>query len=190
MTPDTLQAYHFTGTHLRDGRPVPKVGEWLRHTGPVVPCQSGLHASLHPSDALMYAPGNHLHLVEVEGDIQHHGGDKLVARNRRILKSFDAEKLLREFARWNALQVIHLWKAPQVVRDYLETGDEKLREAAYAAAYTAAYDAAIYAAYAAARAAARAAADAASYAAARTTALAAARDKFKQMVDEAFDKLP
>jgi hypothetical protein len=33
--------YHFTSDKLRDGRPIPAIGEWLEHIGPIVPCQSG-----------------------------------------------------------------------------------------------------------------------------------------------------
>ena len=40
----------------------------------------------------------------------------------------------REFARWCALQVIHLWDCPEIVRLYLETGDESIRAAAWVAA--------------------------------------------------------
>jgi hypothetical protein len=35
-----------------------------------------------------------------------------------------------EFARWCALQVTHLWDAPDVVCEFLETGNEDLKEAA------------------------------------------------------------
>lgn len=152
-------AYHFTGDKLRDGRPIPPVGEWLVHEGPIEPCVSGLHASAHPSDALVYAPGPMLHKVEIEGDIREHGDptDKVVGRRRKIIASIDATELLRAFSRWCALQVIHLWHAPDVVRTYLETGDESLRTAATAAAYAA-------------------------------TAAAAHRDKFLEMVEEAFAK--
>jgi hypothetical protein len=59
--------------------------------------------------------------------------------------------MLREFARWCALQVIHLWDAPDVVRQYLETGDESLRAAARAATRAAARNAARNAACDAAR---------------------------------------
>jgi len=132
--------YHFTGDILRDGRPIPAVGEWLEHDGPVVPCKSGLHASEHPFDALTYAPGGMLHLVELDGDLASHGDpvDKWVGRRRRIIASIDATALLREFARWCALQVIDLWDAPAVVRDYLTTGEESLRADAEAAALSAA----------------------------------------------------
>ena len=145
-----IRAYHFVGSTLRDGRPVPPVGEWLVHDGPVVMCQSGLHASRHPFDALMYAPGRVLCLVDCD-EIDAEDVDKLVCRRRRIVARFDATGILRAFARRCALDVIHLWKAPQVVRDYLTTGDESLRDAAGNAAY--ATRAAAYAARAAAYAA-------------------------------------
>ena len=45
------------------------------------------------------------------------------------------KETLREFARWCALQVIDLWDAPDVVYEYLKTGDETLRDAARAAAW-------------------------------------------------------
>ena len=95
---------------------------------------------------------------------------------------------LPEFARWCALQVIHLWDAPPVVREFLETGKEELRDAARDTARAAASDAAsdaaraaMAAAWAARRAAMAAAMDAAWDAAraardaARDTAMAAAR---------------
>lgn len=42
---ETVKAWHFTNGKLRDGGPVPAVGETLIHEGPVVMCESGLHAS-------------------------------------------------------------------------------------------------------------------------------------------------
>lgn len=50
-------AWHFVGETLRDGRPVPPDGEWLTHDGVCVLCESGLHASRDPFDALYHAPG-------------------------------------------------------------------------------------------------------------------------------------
>ena len=155
----TVLAYHFTGDTLRDGWPIPKIGEWLVHSGPLVPCESGLHASAHPMDALSYAPGNMLHRVELGGEIVEHGGDKLLARRRRILATIDAEQLLLGFARWNAKQVLHLWNAPAVVKQWIETGDKSISApasaSASAAARSATWDAAWYAAWHAARDAAR-----------------------------------
>ena len=182
-----IRAYHFVGSTLRDGRPVPPVGEWLVHDGPVVMCQSGLHASRHPFDALMYAPGRVLCLVDCD-EIDAEDVDKLVCRCRRIVARFDATGILRAFARRCALDVIDLWDAPQVVRDYLTTGDESLRDAAGNAAY--ATRAAAYAARAASYAAGTAvyavadavyAAGAAVFAAG-DAARAAQRERFARLV--------
>lgn len=179
---DRKLAYHFVGDTLRDGRPVPAGDEWLEHEGKVKLCASGLHWSADPFDALQYAPGNTLCLVEYDGETKI-GDDKGVSARRRILKRIDAEPLLREFARWSALQVIELWDAPEVVRQYLTTGDESLRDAAR--------DAAVAAAVAASRGAARDAAWAAGVAArdaAGAAAVAAQRERFNSMVRAAFEE--
>ena len=163
-----MKAYHFTKETLRDGRPIPAIGKWLEHEGQILPCERGLHASMHPFDALQFAPGNLLHLVEIEGDLQEHGNpvDKVAGRRRKIIATIDAEPLLREFARWCALQVIHLWDAPQIVRQYLETGDQSKRAASSAAAWDPSGEVAQAAAWDATR--------------------DAQRDKFREMVEMAF----
>jgi hypothetical protein len=79
-----MKTYHFTNGTLRDGSPVPPIGEWLVYEGEIELCQSGYHASAQPFDALLYAPGSMLHLVEVGGRIIH-GDDKLVAEKRRCV---------------------------------------------------------------------------------------------------------
>ena len=127
-----ITAYHFVGAALRDGRAIPPDGEWLTHDGPVIMCWSGLHASRDPFDALTYAPGETLCIVECE-DVVREDVDKLVCRRRRIIKRAGATTMLREFARAQALDVAHLWDCPPVVRQYLETGDESLMAAARAA---------------------------------------------------------
>jgi hypothetical protein len=146
-----MRAWHFVGDTLRDGRPVPEDGVKLVHTSRVIPCQEGLHASAHPMDALTYAPGNTLCLVECGGQIIEHGDpvDKIACSERTIIVRMDAEPLLREFARHCALSVVHLWEPPQVVCDYL-MGDDAARAAARDAARAAARDAAMAAAWAAA----------------------------------------
>jgi hypothetical protein len=156
-----IKGYHFTGDTLRGGGLIPKIGEWLEHKGEVIACSSGLHASEHSFNALQYAPGKWLHKVELEDDLVSHGepADKWCGRRRKILATIDSEALMREFARWCALQVVHLWKAPDVVVQYLKTGDESIRAAAWAAERAAAWVAAEDAAWAAARAAAWAAAE-------------------------------
>lgn len=78
--------YHFTSETLRDGRPIPAVGEWLTHDGPVVICETGLHASETPYDALQYAPGQMLHRVELDGvTVTPSHTDKVVAQRRKII---------------------------------------------------------------------------------------------------------
>ena len=193
----TIRAYWFFGRTLRDGRPIPPDGEWLEHDGPVVPCKSGLHASECPFDALQYAPGEMLALVEVDGTIVRHENDKLAASRRRIIARFDATGLLHDFACKQALSVAHLWDMPAIVREYLETRDESKRDASRAAARdasrAAARDAsraaAWDAAWAAASAAAWAAASAAAWAAARDAAIGAQRKAFREAVEEKFAEL-
>ena len=188
-------AYHFTAARLRDGRPLPAIGEWLEYDGEVKICESGLHFSRDPFDALRYAPGNLLHLVEVDGIVEEQK-DKGVCRRRRVIATIDAEPLLGDFARWCALQVIHLWDAPPIVREYLETGDETKRDAASVAASVAARDdarsaadAARTAAWEAARSAARNAARNAARLAARSAARDIQRNHFDEMVAAAFKRV-
>lgn len=136
------RAWHFVGDKLRDVRDIPRNGVWLEHTGPVEICETGLHASYDPFDALEFAPGATLCLVDVDGIVTEQS-DKLVSTRRRIVARMDATEMLRYFARMQAVSVIHLYDdAPDVVLDYLMTGDEKIRDAAWCAAWAAAGDAA------------------------------------------------
>ena len=167
--------WHFIGKTLRDGRPIPRDGEWLEHEGPIIICSTGLHGSRRPWHALRYAPGDVLCRVEFDGIVDEHD-DKLVARRRRILCRAEFSETLRYFARMQALSVAHLRDAPEVVLDHLMTGDERIRAAARAAAWDAAWDAAWAAARDAAMGAACAAVSAAAWAAARDTAWDAAWD--------------
>jgi hypothetical protein len=131
-----MKAWHFVSDTLRDGRPVPADGEVLVHEGPLKLCASGLHASKNILDALHYAPGSTICRVEVCGEIIH-GNDKLVASERTILWRVSGEQVLRKFARMCALDVMHLWDAPDIVVQYLKNGDESIRAAARDAAWDA-----------------------------------------------------
>lgn len=173
-----IYAWHFTdGNKLRDGSKLPPVGETLKFDGKPILCTQGLHASLHPYDALKYAPGETLHLVRCGGEILYQG-DKLVCTERTITTSFEASEMLRYFARMEALSVVHLMpNVPDVVSDWLFTGNPASRSAARSAAtYAATYaadSAATYAAYSAAYSAADSAACSAAYSAARSAAYSA-----------------
>lgn len=132
-------AWHFVGKTLRDGSRIPRDGEVLRYRGPLKLCFSGLHWSPTPFQALEYAPGATLCYVKVGGDtIYRNGDDKGCSAERTIIARMDATELLSYFARMQALSVVHLWDAPDVVLDYLMTGDESQMKAAYSAAWGAA----------------------------------------------------
>lgn len=136
-----IEAWHFVGDTLRDGSPVPADGVTLKYDGELKLCESGLHASIRIIDALKFAPGNTICRVQCGGEVVE-SYDKLVCSERTVLWRVEGETLLRDFARQCALDLAHLWDMPEIVRRYLETGDEKLRVTAWAAAWAAARDAA------------------------------------------------
>jgi len=191
-----MRAYHFltSDCRMRDGTPV-VVGETYRVQPPLVLCKHGLHASTDPLDALHYAPGTIACRVTMGGEIVQ-DDDKMVATERTVIKVADATETLRRFARLCALDVVHLWDAPDIVVKYLRSGNEDIQAAAWAAARAAAW-AAQAAAWAAARAAAWAAQDAAraaraaawaaqaaAWAAARAAAQAAQSRRLRRMLNE------
>src|SRR5690606_7882189 len=174
-------AWHFIGSNWRTstGGLLVEIGKPLIHVGDLIPCVSGLHASTRAIDALQYACGPVVTLVECDGDFVDDNGDKFVCRKRTALWGYDATDELWAFARLAALEVLHLWpEAPAVVREFLETSNEDLRAAARDAARTGAWvtarDAARHAAWAAARGAAWDAAWAGAWDAARCAASSAA----------------
>ena len=113
-----------------DGRII-TVGEPVTVEGTPVLCRHGLHASARIIDALEYCPEGDVALCRVElGGTIIRDTDKSDAQTRTIIAMLGAERtttLLQDFARWCALQVVDLWDAPDVVREYLTTGDETLR---------------------------------------------------------------
>ena len=146
-----------------DGRRI-KIGQTHHVDGEIIPCRHGLHLSRRIIDALTYSPGPVIYRVEGFGTVIPHGDpvDKYACSDRTYFAGgVDISDTLRKFARRCALDVIHLWDAPEVVVRYLKTGDESIRVAAWVAARDAARDAAGDAAWDAARAAWDAARDAA-----------------------------
>jgi hypothetical protein len=174
-----MKAWYFAPPDNRlangDGRKI-ALGTTHKVEGPPVLRKHGLHASVQLVDALRYSASGILYEVELSGEI-FEGDDKCAATERTYIRGgIDLSDTFREFARWCALSVAHLWDMPAVVREYLETGDESKRTAARAAALDAEWEAARYAARAAAWAIARAAAWDAAWDAALDAALAAALD--------------
>ena len=187
MKEERILAWHFTeGNRLRNGDPLPKIGEVLHVPPPIRICNRGCHASRKILDAVSYAPGSMLHRVELWGNVEEQL-DKLVASNRVILWSKDIEAIFKIAARQFALRVIHLWEPEQVVIDYLNTGDEKIRTSAEASAWasarasawTSAKNSAKNSAWASARASAEASAwtgsEASAWVSAKNSAWASAR---------------
>ena len=150
---------------------------------PIELCAWGLHASERAIDVLEYAPGPIVCRVELSGEIIR-DYDKAVATRREVLWMADASDTLRYFARLCALDVIHLWGAPAVVREYLETGREDLRDAAWNAAQAAAQAATRDAARAATRATAWGAAPDAAWVAVWIAARDAQNTRLTKMLEE------
>jgi len=101
-----LMAWHFLPADLRlgngDGREV-RVGETLRHDGPLVLCESGLHASERILDALGYATGPVISRVRCGGEILR-DTDKLVCRERTVEWMLtDTDDLSRGYSRVSRL---------------------------------------------------------------------------------------
>jgi hypothetical protein len=114
-----------------------RVGTTHTVKGDIVPCRNGLHLSRRAIDALKYAPGPIVYRVRGSGVIVPDGNpvDKYVCSARTYLAGgADCSGELLEFARLCALDVIHLWNAPQVAKNYLKTGDERIRGEARRAA--------------------------------------------------------
>lgn len=132
-------------------------GEWMPAiTGDLVACENGYHLCV---DAQVIQWLNEaIYEAEFDGE-RIDNDDKIVVRRARLLRRVETwnADTARTFARWCALQVAHLWNMPDVVRKYLETGDEKIMDAAWDASWDAARDASWAAARAASWAAARAA---------------------------------
>jgi len=186
-----MKAWYFSETEKQlrfgDNRQIRK-GRTHKIKGDLALCHNGLHSSTNILDALDLGVGTVIWRVEVGGEIIR-SDNKLCSTEQTYLWGYDAVDVLRAFARKCALDVVHLWDAPEIVVRYLQTGDESVRAAAGVAAAAAtgddvsnaAGDAARAAAWAAARDAAWATAGAAVRAAtgvaAGDAAKAAARDK-------------
>jgi hypothetical protein len=192
-----MKAFYFATQNRKlrygDDRPI-VVGETHTVDCKPIPCEQGLHASKRLIDALRYAPGGVLYLVELSGEIVE-TDDKACATERKYLAEFDLSDVLFKFSCACALVNIELIKPYtkdfDLILDFLKNPvKENARAATYAAdaAYAAAH--ATYATRAAARAATYAtrAAYADTYAAARAAAYATRENQntmLTQMVRDA-----
>jgi hypothetical protein len=134
-----IKAWHFINNDFRtsEGNLLIERDKIYTATGDLKLCDNGLHGSKDPLDALGYAPGTIICRTEHWGEVIE-GYDKICSRYRKALWLADASEVVKKFSKKCALDVIHLWDAPEVVVKYLKTGDERLRNAARAAARNAA----------------------------------------------------
>lgn len=119
-------AYHFVGSQLWDGSPVPDDGVTLKYNGDLVMGYNGFHACRDINDAFWWNfAGDTICRVYCSGEIIEHQ-DRLVCSCRTIVARRCATAMLRDYARACALDVIHLWDAPKVVVRFLESGDHAI----------------------------------------------------------------
>ena len=155
----SVTGWWFTKDHKLphgDNRKI-KIGITHEIKGKIIPCEKGLHLSRNILDALKYANGTIIYRVKGHGTVIPHGNpiDKYACSHRTyVAGGIDIDETLRKFSRLCALDVIHLWDAPNIVKEYLQTGNEQLRAAARAAAWDTARAATRAAAWDTARAAA------------------------------------
>lgn len=108
------------------------IGRTHRVKGDVLAGYHGLHASERAIDALISTPrtGKIVYRVKLHGKLSHGFNTSCASCRTYLSGNVDASETLEEFARWCALQVVRLWDCPDVIKKYLETGDEEIRSKA------------------------------------------------------------
>ena len=98
------------------------IGKTHTCDGEYASCESWLHASPTPWDALGYASGPVLWEVEILGDVVPRGDPitKFSARSRKYVRCVDLTSILRRFAAERALLAAHLWHISDIVREYIQ----------------------------------------------------------------------
>ena len=144
-----LTVWHFAGSTLRDGKPLPNAGTRLPRVEKPVPCERGYHGSVRLLDALRYAPGTLLAQCDLRGTIIANGNpvvDKHVASVRVYLTDYvDVRAVLVAWSRRVALHAIRVTAADALDAAGVTEHARKLRAlpddvdllAAWAAAVTA-----------------------------------------------------
>lgn len=148
-----MKAYHFLMDDMTGGygdEPAWKEGEERSVEGKLIMCQWGYHASPTCYDALRYARGSIICIVELSGEIIK-DIDKYVARTRKLIKAVNAEGVLRTWTYDCAERALRrakvkderIWNAIKVARLYREgkATKEGLHAACATAWDTAAWDA-------------------------------------------------
>jgi len=124
------------GITFENGKPLPKVGQWVAQNRNASLRTGGFCVYPHPFSALESARGVWLHQVELGGTVIHDTvNDSVYASNLRLLSSLNTRDLCLRFARKCAGDALGKWPASDVVRKYIKTGDPSLQRNANEAAY-------------------------------------------------------
>ena len=197
---EMIRAWHFLRDDMRSGsgaEPAWTEGEERTITGRLKLCDRGYHSSPTPWDALQYAPGSMLCLVEISEPVKR-DKDKAVSRTRRLVRAINIERELRLFAcdcAESAVEIVRTRGAKPDPRSLAAIATA--RRFANGEASVEELDAAATSAAEAARAAAEdaraawaawAAAEAASAARAARAAAEAAKAQFNEMAEALFER--
>lgn len=128
---DKVLGWYFLGNPLLDDGPLMPDGVAVTVEGDGASFEKGLHGCEQLIHASRHAGVNSNILCRTE-----HSGNivryryMFTSSTRTVLWRLNVDDVLMAFARKCALEVSHLWEMPGIVRRYLETGDETLREEA------------------------------------------------------------
>lgn len=122
------------------------VGEWVKHMGPLVLCEQGLHACRDPLDSLSYIYGDRWYMAELRGSVKEES-DKLCASEMRLVKEIPmsviqrfavdcAERYLANFEREHPKDKCPR-EAIEAARAFIENPTEENRRRAGSAAWSA-----------------------------------------------------
>jgi hypothetical protein len=134
---EAIRAWYFSNKQKKlmcgDGRDI-AIG--VEHTikGPPKLGIYGLHGSSLILDALSYAPGPIVWVVDLSGQIEQSTYEIVATRRKYVAGGIDISDILQRFARSEALLVADKWECPEIVRRWLETGDKRAQFPAWKAA--------------------------------------------------------
>ena len=139
-----FRCWHFARNDMKlgygDNRDI-MPGEVLSVDCKPVLCRSGLHGSIDIMDALNYAQGHIICLVDIWGEVQQED-DKLCGTHREVIQMWDGEDILRYFAWWCALQSRSSWCVAMTVYAGMDAAESAVYAARYAARSADLWDAA------------------------------------------------
>lgn len=115
-------AFHWSRNDDRlgygDGRKI-VLGKTLSVKGKPEKCKHGLHGSESIMDALFYASGTHLWVVEIWGAVDTTDRDKICGQHRKAIAQYgDLMFLIVDFAKWCAVRSAEYAKSAESVAEY------------------------------------------------------------------------